>query len=216
MAGHVPMMIHGGRFGRVRESLLTSMFALRHREFGERLGWAVNDVDGLERDGFDDLDPVYLIEERDGAVVGSVRLLRTTGPYMLRDVFSELVRPSDIPVSEKVWECSRFVIDGDALGIGMGQAVKSRLQIACYELALFLGLEALVAVYSPRMHSALTHAGFEIHPLGRVKRIGKDVAMAGTFPITPEGLDVVRAKTQVDAPVLSLRPNMTSMSGHLE
>lgn len=204
------MRIHGRGLGQVPESVLTSMFELRHREFKERLGWDVRSVNGLERDEFDDLDPVYLIEESDGVVGGSVRLLPTTGPNMLRDVFSQLAEPDSVPASERIWECSRFVVDGDRLDIQSGVLAKCRVQVACYEFARLLGLDALVAVYSRRMHAALVHAGCEIRRIGRPRLVGKEVAMVGLLPTTTRNLELARDATGIHSPVLQLAPTPLS------
>ncbi len=87
------------------------MHRLRYRVFKERLGWGVNVVDGAEADDFDSASPSYLLQrDRDGGVQGCVRLLPTTGPTMLRDVFSELLAGRAAPASREIWESSRFAL----------------------------------------------------------------------------------------------------------
>ncbi len=39
-----------------------------------------------------------------------MRLLPTTGPYMLADVFPQLLRGEDPPKAEHIWEISRFAV----------------------------------------------------------------------------------------------------------
>ena len=84
--------------------LLREMHRMRYRVFKERLSWKVEVKDGEERDRFDDLNPVYVIAlDEAEKVVGSWRLVPTTGPYMLRDVFSDLLlrfTPPDIRMSD--------------------------------------------------------------------------------------------------------------------
>jgi acyl homoserine lactone synthase len=86
--------------------------------FSGRLGWEVNVVDGRETNRFDNEDPLYLlsVSEETGALRGAVRLLPTTGPYMLRDVFSVLV-PGGAPESPLIWESSRFAINPRAFSV---------------------------------------------------------------------------------------------------
>jgi acyl homoserine lactone synthase len=69
--------------------VIDAMFRSRAQTFSERLGWQVVARDGYERDRFDDENPLYLIsvDPRSGEYWGSLRLLPTTGPNMLRDVF---------------------------------------------------------------------------------------------------------------------------------
>src|SRR5207244_4725123 len=76
---------------REHADLLNDMFRLRARQFHDRLGWDVRVVDGMERDQYDDEDPVYVIYTNDDRtrVIGSLRLLPTTGPTLVADYFAD-------------------------------------------------------------------------------------------------------------------------------
>ena len=74
--------------------LIDQMFRLRAKAFADRLNWDVKVIDGQERDRFDDCDPLYILSLNPaGRVAGSARLLQTTGPNMLADVFPQLLPP---------------------------------------------------------------------------------------------------------------------------
>jgi len=75
------------------QHLIDEMFRLRARIFRDRLNWDVEVTDGKERDRYDDEQPVYIIHSNDAArvVKGSLRLLPTTGPTLLADIFSDTV-----------------------------------------------------------------------------------------------------------------------------
>jgi N-acyl-L-homoserine lactone synthetase len=64
---------------------------------------------GYERDRFDDENPLYLVsvDPDTEEYWGSLRLLPTTGPNMLRDVFPQLL-DGDYIESATIWECSRI------------------------------------------------------------------------------------------------------------
>ena len=96
--------------------LTNKMFRIRAKVFHERLKWDVNVVDGLEKDHFDQENPLYLIsvDEVSGNVRGSLRLLPTTGPNMLRDVFPILLPPGEVVESATIWESSRFSMEPGA------------------------------------------------------------------------------------------------------
>jgi N-acyl-L-homoserine lactone synthetase len=68
---------------------MDAMFRNRAETLSERLGWEVKVKDGYERDRFDDANPLYLVSVDPDTedYWGSLRLLPTTGPNMLRDVF---------------------------------------------------------------------------------------------------------------------------------
>ena len=69
--------------------LMDQAFRLRKRVFHDQLGWAVT-IDGdCERDEYDALRPAYLMwcNDRADRLYGTLRLMPTTGPTLLYDVF---------------------------------------------------------------------------------------------------------------------------------
>ncbi len=95
--------------------LAKGMFRDRADQFKTRLGWDVKVNDkGEERDQYDDLNPLYVIwEEADGSHGGSMRILPTTGPVMVNDVFGHLTGGSPIN-SPLIWEVTRFCLSRNA------------------------------------------------------------------------------------------------------
>lgn len=65
----------------------------------------------MERDYFDGLDPTYvLVKDEKDVVEGCRRVLPTTGPYMLNDVFPMLLRGEELSCDPAIWEVSRFAV----------------------------------------------------------------------------------------------------------
>src|SRR5580704_753348 len=93
--------------------LMDQMFRLRARVFHDRLGWDVEVADGKERDRYDDEGPVYIIYADDEArqVKGSLRLLPTTGPTVLADIFSDTLPDAVNLSAPTIWECTRFCVE---------------------------------------------------------------------------------------------------------
>ena len=103
--------------------LLDSMYRLRCAVFHERLHWNVHVEHGREHDWFDLIGPHYIVaHESASTALGCCRLLPTTGPNMLRDIFPFLLADGRAPSSPATWEVSRFAIDprGAAEGFGFG------------------------------------------------------------------------------------------------
>jgi len=100
--------------------LIDEMFRLRARIFRDRLNWDVEVTDGKERDRYDDEQPVYIIHSDNGAreVKGSLRLLPTTGPTLLADIFSDTLPDAVNLSAPSIWECTRFCLDDNPLGAG--------------------------------------------------------------------------------------------------
>lgn len=90
-------------------TLYEGIAAYRHKVFVETLGWDLKTEAGLEYDQFDRDDTVYVVarDEQD-RLSGCARLLPTVRPYLLGDVFPELLHGAPVPCSPDVWELSRF------------------------------------------------------------------------------------------------------------
>lgn len=81
----------------------------RHRIFIEKLGWPLPVQNGMERDQFDRPDTIYVVARgQDGAICGCARLLPTTQPYLLGEVFPNLLWGQPAPSADNIWELSRF------------------------------------------------------------------------------------------------------------
>jgi N-acyl-L-homoserine lactone synthetase len=103
-------LIQTGQAGQA--SFLTDMHRLRARVFKDMLQWDVHvDTDGLEIDNFDGPAAVYLLAlDDERRVIGSWRLLSSTGPTMIRDVWPQYLESLPMPSTDEVWEVSRFAI----------------------------------------------------------------------------------------------------------
>ena len=97
--------------------LIDEMFRLRARIFRDRLRWDVQVADGKERDKYDNEGPVYIIYTDSEAreVKGSLRLLPTTGPTLLADVFADTLPDAVHLSAPTIWECTRFCLDDKIL-----------------------------------------------------------------------------------------------------
>src|SRR5947208_322813 len=92
-------------------SNLLQMHRIRKTVFKDRLGWDVTVRGDVEIDEYDALGPSYLLSiDSFGTLNGCVRLLPTTGPNMLRDIFPSFVTKASVPCCERVWEASRFAV----------------------------------------------------------------------------------------------------------
>lgn len=160
------------------------MFRQRYRVFHERLGWDVRDDGGLERDSYDDASTRYLLLARSGTLVGGWRLRPTTCPYMLADVFPQLLHGYAAPRHRDVWEISRFAIEEDAGrgAFGLNGAARCLLR----ETAAFAvrhGIERYVLVASAAAERLYRHLGLEVHRFGPPLRVGRVRSVAGWIDV---------------------------------
>jgi acyl homoserine lactone synthase len=174
------------------------MHRIRKAVFADRLGWDVTVRGELEIDEYDAVGPSYLISmDRHAAVNGCVRLLPTTGPNMLRDVFPSFVTRAAVPYGERVWEASRFAVSGN----GSGVAAEAGLSHVTYELLIGVlkfglsnGITMIVCVVDVRMERILRRAGWQLERLGPAQRIGKTIAMAGQLEVSAQILGQLEAR----------------------
>ncbi|WP_327437488.1 acyl-homoserine-lactone synthase [Sinorhizobium medicae] len=108
---------------------MTQMHRPRAQVFGSRLGWDVEITADEERDEYDRLGPIYILEiDATDRVAGCVRLLPAIGPTMLRQTFPQLLREGRREVPPGMIESSRFCVDTYLeAGRGGGQLHQARL-----------------------------------------------------------------------------------------
>jgi len=160
---------------------LASMYRLRHAVFHDRLGWDVTSDNGMEYDEFDDLKPVYILARSErGTVEGCWRLLPSTGPYMLKDVFPQLLDGATAPRGSDVWEMSRFAVSAEqADGAGYGFSdIALRMMQTSVRFAQKNGIRRYVTVTSVSLERLLRKQGINISRIGPVLRIGRVLTVA--------------------------------------
>ena len=184
---------------------LEGMFKLRHEVFKERLAWEVGSVGGKERDMFDDLDPVYIVCEHQGEVLGSWRLLPTTGPYLLKDVFPELLHGIPAPEAPDVWEISRFAVSKRVVGnesLGTINMVTDMLLEQLGAFAKRRSISRIVAVSDVRFERILKRAGLLSHRYGPPLQIGVTRAVSGYADVSELNQRRAQAKLLAAAPTM--------------
>lgn len=94
------------------DAAMRAMFAARKRVFVDMLQWDLPVLEGkYEIDQFDTAGAEYLILLGDeGEHRASARLLPTTGPHLLGDLYPWLCDEA-VPRGPAIWEISRFCVD---------------------------------------------------------------------------------------------------------
>ena len=191
------------------DSVLREMHRLRARVFQDRLGWDVQVRDGMEHDIFDDLNPAHVVSLNDaGEVVGCMRLLQTTGPHMLADVFSSILDGEPALRSAQLWEATRFCVDTKKLTTGKTRNsisyVTSEVMIGAFEYAKKAGVLDAVAVIDPVMNRVLKRSGNAPYDyLGTAKPMGKVTAMAALMDCSDERISSIRAFSGINNDVFA-------------
>ncbi|MFD0911044.1 acyl-homoserine-lactone synthase [Ruegeria arenilitoris] len=161
--------------------LAEGMFRDRADQFKTRLGWDVTvDENGEERDQYDELNPLYVIwEEADGSHGGSMRILPTTGPVMVNDVFGHLTDGRLIQ-SPLIWEVTRFCLARNST-----PHVAGAIMLSGGEVMEGFGLTHIAGVFDARMIRIYRLIGSSPIVLGS-EGTGRDQISVGLWPYSPE------------------------------
>lgn len=191
------ILLGGGKSPRFDERTLQGMFAFRHEVFYQRLGWEVATRGKLEVDEFDELNPVYMLaKDSQGEVEGCWRLLPTTGPYMLRDTFPQLLRGENVPQDKYIWELSRFAVASKPEA-GPVQAPLNSVTMdmirTVYDFAVAHHIDHYVTVTSVALERLLKRTGLPIRRFGdgKAQKVGKVLTVACWVDINEQFSNVV-------------------------
>lgn len=121
---------------------------------------------------------LYLAALRDdGELVGTARLLPTTQPYLLGEIFPELMGTLPAPNSPFIWELSRFAaVDLESANAGSTHQFSSPITLALLHEALsqakLRGVRRLITVSPIGVERLLSRAGVHAYRAGPPMLIG--------------------------------------------
>ncbi|UXN67914.1 N-acyl-L-homoserine lactone (AHL) synthase (plasmid) [Devosia neptuniae] len=197
--------------------VMLQMFQARKRVFFDTLHWDVSVQEECERDQYDDMDPVYLVwcDQRRSRHYGSMRLMPTTGPTLLYDVFRCTFPDTANLVAPGIWEGTRMCLDEQALAADYPQIPPGRafslLLVALCEFALDHGIHTLVSNYEPHVKRLYHRAGARVHELGRAEGFGRSAVCCGAFEVSLDVLRTMRAKLGLSEAIYR-RPRKASVA----
>jgi acyl-homoserine lactone synthase len=183
---------------------LEAMHRDRKKIFVDALKWDVPVVDGqYEIDQFDTDAAIYLVAlaPETQRHLGSVRLLPTTGPHLLSEVFPFLC-DKGVPIGDDIWEITRLCT-APAKDIEP-RLIRRRLATAMCEFGLLYGISRYTCVTHVQYLSNLLAVGWECELLGEPRQVDRDVVGALSISITPTTLQLFREKLGSRTPVLQL------------
>ncbi len=146
------------------------MHRLRYRVFKEQLGWDVPTENDREKDQYDTANSVYFIVQNSNLVEGCMRAVPTSKPYMLDDIFPELLRGEEAPHDTNVWELSRMAtisqITSPANAAKKQHDVFVDIVVASYDFAVLNGVKAYIAVATAAHERLYRRLGLPVRRFG--------------------------------------------------
>ena len=154
------------------DDVLRAMFAARKEVFVDLLHWDVPVLHGrFEIDQFDDEHARYLVvTDPDGRHLASARLLPTTRPHILADLYAPLC-DSDVPQGPDVYEVTRFCLDRH-IDARARRMARDQLVLAIAQFGLAEGITLYTGVAEVGWLQQILSFGWRAYPLGKPQWIG--------------------------------------------
>ncbi|AIY41827.1 Autoinducer synthesis protein SolI [Collimonas arenae] len=160
------MKVITGSASELPNDLFSKVCSYRHKVFVETLGWNLDTKEGIELDQFDHAGTIYVVAlDEDCEVIGCGRLLPTSQPYLLGEVFPQLLKGATPPCTPDIWELSRFAAmdfnkKSDTVLDQVSSSIAVKLLQAAIACAARLGAKRLVTVSPIGMERWLRRGGF--------------------------------------------------------
>jgi len=164
---------------------LKSMFEERKRVFVDLLGWDVPVIDNrFEVDRYDDEHALYVIvADQAGEHLGSARLLQTTRPHILADLYPDLCI-GDVPRGIRTLEITRFCLARSQRS-GDRRHIRNLLVSALVSVALEHDVDQYTGVAELGWMQQILAFGWDCRPLGLPRRL--DCGVLGALSISING-----------------------------
>lgn len=173
----------------------------RKRVFVDQLGWNVPVIGHeFEVDQFDDEHATYLVvTDQDAAPrhLGSVRLLSSTRPHILGDIFPQLCM-GEVPRGDDVVEITRLCMKPDLSGLRTLMNVRRQLAIGLTEYALLNDITRYTLVCLASHLPQVLAFGWDVEPLGLPVRLEGQDLCAAQVNITAATLEKLRSERLAD------------------
>jgi acyl homoserine lactone synthase len=173
-------------------SLMQAIFRLRKQVFHDQLGWSVSISGDEERDSYDAAGATYVVWCSDDkrTLYGTLRLIRTTRPTLLHDVFHATHGRNPALIDPAVWEGTRMCIDEAAIARDFPDMAPGEgfnlLFVALCEVALALGIRRIVSNFEACMSRIYRRAGLVYDLHGRADGYGAKTVHCASFAVSEQ------------------------------
>lgn len=184
------------------EDALEEYFRLRHQIYVEERRWTqLARPDGREIDQFDTPSTIYLMAIEGPRVVGSHRLVPTSKPNLMSDLFPFLAMRGLVR-SPDVYELSRVFVVRDRRGEQIQPRIESIIMAGTMEFGLIESLRQFTIVMETWWLPRFQEMGWNPRPLGVPVDINGMNCIGIAANVTEEAWRETCRKRAVDRPVL--------------
>ena len=184
------------------QDILEDYFRLRHQIYVVERKWMELDrPDKREIDQFDTDETVYLLGLDGRSIVAGMRLVPTTAPTLLSDLFPRLSLDGPIRRPD-VYELSRIFVVKSRRGEHAGPRAEAVIQAAAMEYGLSVGLSAFTIVLESWWLPRLLDQGWVARPLGLPIDIDQMSTVAVTVEVSEDAWTEICLRRSVPGPML--------------
>nr|AAP22376.1 LuxI [Aliivibrio fischeri] len=184
------IMIKKSDFLAIPSEEYKGILSLRYQVFKQRLEWDLVVENNLESDEYDNSNAEYIYACDDTEnVSGCWRLLPTTGDYMLKSVFPELLGQQSAPKDPNIVELSRFAVGKNSSKINNSASEITMKQFeAIYKHAVSQGITEYVTVTSTAIERFLKRIKVPCHRIGdkEIHVLGDTKSVVLSMPINEQ------------------------------
>ncbi len=195
---------------------IAAMHRQRKSVFVDRAGWNIPVVADQEIDRYDlRQDTVYLLakDELAGPLLASTRLLTTTGPHLMCELFDAPARRA-IPSGPTVFEASRFCTAPVIRSRQRRHSLLWEVISGVIETSLLYGIDEVIFAANRALLPLALKCGWEARTLGPKIRDFADEVTAAAAAITTAGLRRVRQLHGIAIPITRFQCHATTPSSN--
>ncbi|MEM9286804.1 MAG: acyl-homoserine-lactone synthase [Pseudomonadota bacterium] len=157
-----------------KAGLYEKMWVARYQVFVQDLGWSLPHKNQKEKDLYDTPEAIYLVNcDGTGNIVSSARLLPTTMPFLMDEIFGYLIDPNKIvPKGQTVLELTRYFINPKYSSLRDVQRLSGEIFCGVMEYCVEEAITSLLIVMDTRFLPQLQEIGWDWRPLGLPREFG--------------------------------------------
>lgn len=196
---------------------LEDMYRLRHRMFVERMHWeGIRKPDGREIDEFDNDDAIYLLVMDEETVCGCHRMIPTTKPHLLSEVFAGSCDVRGVLRGPTVIECGRTCVDEECLPRDKLRIARRVLMTGLMEFCFKIGATHFTGINPIQVMSRYLRLDWDIRPLGTPETMEDGLTyVAVSYAVSAEALASVQRVYKLPPDLVVYRGGTTPLCGLL-